>query len=363
MPRIHFVDPYLPEDVSKRLLAMLYSSPRSTAMYVCGLVVMVIALWHQTGDYMLIAGSVATIVLIAFRIAFVARAKSSSLYLPTLLTFGCIYSVLLAALVVRAFAIDDLLAIALLIVAAAGYLSGVTNRAAAVPALAIPHVSALFLPLVGAAAIARGGEYWAAAILLSLYWLGCMQLIMTMHYRIRAQLLAEHDLANVASTDALTSLRNRRAFDAALADRLRSGSAAIIAMIDLDRFKEVNDTHGHDVGDELLKAVAERFRADVTGGDLVARLGGDEFAVLFDVATNITEATRAAEAIVDRVGQAVRVGGINLRVGASIGLAVATPGDTARSLKKRADERLYDAKRAGRMPLMVGAKPPRVAVG
>lgn len=252
--------------------------------------------------------------MIAFRITFVARAKSSSLYLPTLLVFGCIYSVLLAALVVRSFAIDGRLAIALITVAAAGYLSGVTNRAAAVPALAIPHVSTLFAPLVGTAVIMRGGEYWAAALLL-LYWIGCIQLIMTMHRRIRAQLLAEHDLANAASTDALTGLRNRRAFDAALADRLGAGSDAIVAMIDLDRFKQVNDTHGHDIGDELLKVVAKRLRADVTGSDLVARLGGDEFAILFDVATNIADATRAAETIASRIEQAVRVGTVDLKVG------------------------------------------------
>jgi diguanylate cyclase (GGDEF)-like protein len=357
VPKIDFVDPRLPDDVGRRLLDMLYSSPRSTVAYVCGLGIMVIALWRHTGDHLLIAGSIATIVLIAFRIAFDARAKSSSAYLPTLLVFGCIYSVLLAALVVRAFAIDDRLAIALISVAAAGYLSGVTNRAAAVPTLAIPHVSTLFAPLVVTVAIASGGEYWAAAVLLLLYWIGCIQLIMTMHRRIRAQLIDEHDLANAA----LTGLRNRRAFDIALVQRLGSGSAAIVAMIDLDRFKQVNDTHGHDVGDELLKAVAKRLRADVTGDDLVARLGGDEFAVLFDPAANITDATRAAEAIAGRIEQAVKVGTIDLQVGVSVGLAVAMSGDTARSLKKRADERLYDAKRAGRMSLGMGAKSPRMA--
>lgn len=86
--------------MSKRLLAVLYSSPRSTVIYVCGLVIMVILLWPQTGDHVLIAGSVATVVLISFRIALVARAKSPSLYLPTLLIFGCVYSILMVALVI-----------------------------------------------------------------------------------------------------------------------------------------------------------------------------------------------------------------------------------------------------------------------
>lgn len=363
MPNIQFVDPHLPRDVSKRLLDMLYSSPQSTVAYVCGLLVMVFALWHRTGDYVLIAGSVATVVLIALRIAFVARLKSSPLYLPTLLVFGCVYSVLLAALVVRSFVLDNLLAVSLVTVAAAGYLSGVIIRAAAVPALAIPHVSALFAPLIGASALIHGGEYWAAAVLLSLFWIGCIQLITAMHQRTRAQLLAEHNLARVASTDALTGLRNRRAFDAALTDRLGSCSAIVVAMIDLDRFKDVNDTHGHDVGDELLKIVSQRLISKVNEDDIVARLGGDEFAILFDATMNLTDATRITEAMVGLTEQTVRVGDIDLQVGASVGLAVNLAGDTVRSLKNWADERLYVAKRAGRGVVTSNVKSPLLALG
>ncbi|MCK1597973.1 MULTISPECIES: GGDEF domain-containing protein [unclassified Bradyrhizobium] len=154
-------------------------------------------------------------------------------------------------------------------------------------------------------------------------------------------------MARLALTEALTGLANRSAFDTALAERLVSG-AAIVAMIDLDRFKPVNDTYGHDVGDELLKSVATRIDAELHGGHLVARLGGDEFGVLFDAELNIADATRAAERIVRTLETPFAIAADSIGIGASIGLAAAVNGDDARTLKRRADDRLYSVKRSGR---------------
>jgi diguanylate cyclase (GGDEF)-like protein len=351
---LHFSDSDLPRSVGHRLESMLYGAPLSTVAYTAGLTVMSLALWLRTGDPTLTACAIACVMLVGFRVAYVACRKpspgesASTWYLPTLLIFGCIYSALLAVLIIRAFAIGDPVAISLVVVAAAGYVSGVTIRAAAVPAIAIPHASTLFAPLIAAAAITSGGEYWAAAVLLICYWVGSVQLITTMHGRIRAQLLAEHYLAFAASTDVLTGLANRSAFDGALSQQLASGTTAIVAMIDLDRFKQVNDTHGHDAGDELLKSVATRIRAALSGRHLVGRLGGDEFAVLFEVEFGVADATRAAETIVRSLEQPFALLAAAVTIGASIGLAAAVDGDTARSLKKRADDRLYDVKRGGR---------------
>ena len=134
---------------------------------------------------------------------------------------------------------------------------------------------------------------------------------------------------HLAHHDALTDLANR----ALLRDRLKADFAAerslAVLYLDLDRFKAVNDTLGHNIGDGLLRAVAERLKAALRGGDLVARLGGDEFAVLHY--SNDLRTTSAA--IAKRVGDALNapfdVEGHSLSIGTSIGIALA-PNDGGR---------------------------------
>lgn len=230
-------------------------------------------------------------------------------------------------------------------VAISGYISGVTIRSAAIPVIAITQLSVLLAPLVATAAL-YGAEYWAVAIGLMLHLVGSVRLVISLHSRTTAQLMAEHRLAQIASTDPLTGLANRTAFDTALTGRLSIGFP-VVAMIDLDRFKPINDAHGHAAGDELLKSVAERMRDALGGTHVVARLGGDEFAVLFD-AIDVAAATRFAKAIVFSLEQPFTLTAATVEIGASVGLAVAVDGDTVNSLCQRADDRLYDAKRAGR---------------
>lgn len=326
---------------------MLYTEPVSVAAYVVGLAVTSLAIWLRTGDVAMTSAAVAAFLLSIFRIGFGKLFKSTSSYMPGLLVIGIVFASTIDALVIRAFSVGDPVPIAASVLAASGYLSGLTVRAAAVPVLANTHASVLFAPLVVAAAVLHGSNYWAISILLTCYWIASLYLIHVIHDRISSQLLAENRMARLALTDALTGLANRSAFDTALAERLVSG-AAIVAMIDLDRFKPVNDTYGHDVGDELLKSVATRIYAELDGGHLVARLGGDEFAVLFDAELKIADATRAAERIVRTLEIPFAIAADNIAIGASIGLAAAVSGDDARTLKRRADDRLYNVKRGGR---------------
>ena len=159
--------------------------------------------------------------------------------------------------------------------------------------------------------------------------------------RIRAQV---ENLRRTARSDALTGLANRRAFTDSLdADAAHRESA--VCYIDLDGFKEVNDTHGHQVGDHLLREVGDRIRASVRGADVVARLGGDEFAVLCRNC-NRREAAEMSERILDALRQPLEVDGLDLSVTASIGVAIGEHG--SRDLLHRADAALYEAKRAGR---------------
>lgn len=153
-------------------------------------------------------------------------------------------------------------------------------------------------------------------------------------------------LRRTARSDALTGLANRLACHDFLREQ-EEAEAISVLYVDLDDFKEVNDSYGHTAGDALLKAVARRLEGSVRSTDLVARLGGDEFAVLCrDLSP--TEASVLAARILDTLCQPVQVdGGVRVMARASIGIATAPRGDLA-ALFEQADEALYDAKRTGR---------------
>jgi diguanylate cyclase (GGDEF)-like protein len=146
-------------------------------------------------------------------------------------------------------------------------------------------------------------------------------------------------------TDDLTGLGNRRSFTAEVERAVADRRLCALLMIDLDQFKELNDTLGHHVGDELLRSVGPRLNATMRPGDVVARLGGDEFGVLIKDAGTET-ATVAASRLRAALGRACPLAGISLHVGASIGIAVFPEhaGD-ASTLLRHADVAMYEAKR------------------
>lgn len=149
--------------------------------------------------------------------------------------------------------------------------------------------------------------------------------------------------------DALTGLSNRRHFNHALEDAVGlagPGNRLALVMIDLDRFKAVNDTLGHPVGDALLCLVAQRLRREVRDDDILARLGGDEFIVL---ARHNNNAEALATRVVDNLSRPFLVEGSIVNIGASIGIAYNTvDGTTADDLMRHADLALYEAKASGR---------------
>jgi diguanylate cyclase (GGDEF)-like protein/PAS domain S-box-containing protein len=159
----------------------------------------------------------------------------------------------------------------------------------------------------------------------------------------------QQQLSYQASHDSLTELANRSLFGEQLQMAIaRTGESRLsLAVIDLDDFKAVNDTLGHQAGDELLIAVAERLRQSVRLTDLVARLGGDEFAVLLE---NITPESvgRSIERILKALTESITVVDQELLVQASIGVADLCPDDDASSLLRHADIAMYAAKAAGK---------------
>jgi diguanylate cyclase (GGDEF)-like protein/PAS domain S-box-containing protein len=160
------------------------------------------------------------------------------------------------------------------------------------------------------------------------------------------------ELSHRASHDGLTGLANAELFREELrADREMSRGHNVLAAVlflDLDDFKAVNDTHGHEVGDGLLINVAHRIRSTLRVGDLPARLGGDEFAVLLRDVPTAEAARAAAQRIEDALIPPVTVGGISLDCKASIGLAIATRPSEYDSLMRHADTALYSAKADGK---------------
>ncbi|MEZ5658705.1 MAG: EAL domain-containing protein [Burkholderiaceae bacterium] len=164
---------------------------------------------------------------------------------------------------------------------------------------------------------------------------------------------AEKTIAHLATHDALTNLPNRRLLSQRLANTIQRAQKhhehSVVMCLDLDRFKTVNDTLGHSVGDRLLQLVAARLRDSVRGQDTVARLGGDEFAIILEGPLERKTADTIARRIVDRLGRPFDIDGVEALVGVSIGIAKAPEdGLSADSLLKCADIAMYHAKQQGR---------------
>ncbi|MEO8061205.1 MAG: diguanylate cyclase [Pseudomonadota bacterium] len=172
---------------------------------------------------------------------------------------------------------------------------------------------------------------------------------------------AEVAARELASRDPVTSLLNRRGIDAALVQVLErpieSRARPALLQIDLDHFKSVNDTHGHDAGDHVLRVVARVLERAVRRSDFVGRSGGDEFQVILAGVEKTSVALDIANKIIAEVAQPVDVGGGNLvRVGASIGIAMGSGEyEAPASFLRRADEAMYEAKQSGKGCVRVAA--------
>lgn len=187
-------------------------------------------------------------------------------------------------------------------------------------------------------------DVWLVALLLgTASWTSHAQL------RLLASLTSARD---DASRDMLTGLANRRAADGQLrleaARYARSGAPMSVLMLDLDRFKLINDRWGHAAGDDVLRAVAAALRAELRACDLGARYGGEEFLLLL-TDTAIDDAMRAAERIRRRIASLeIETDEVQLQVTVSIGVAQLGPAETMESMIARADAALYRAKSEGR---------------
>jgi len=191
------------------------------------------------------------------------------------------------------------------------------------------------------------------------------ELLIRIHNMLEVRLLHEaardhgKTLESLALTDPLTGLANRRL----LVDRLSMGMVQArreryqmaLLYLDLDGFKDVNNTMGHAAGDELLKMVAVRLQSTVREQDTVARLGGDEFVIVLGQA-GADEAAQVAEKVIESVSRPFAIEGQPARVTVSVGIGLYPEhGDDAEALMKNADLALYEAKRSGKNAFRVAA--------
>jgi diguanylate cyclase (GGDEF)-like protein len=200
-------------------------------------------------------------------------------------------------------------------------------------------VGALDEPVLGEPVPGRIGESLHGSVL---------RLSESMHEREALATRLEHE----ATHDPLTGLPNRaaasREVERALARAQRAGDEVAIFYIDLDDFKNVNDNHGHEAGDTVLRVTAGRLLQTVRAGDFVARIGGDEFLVVAERAEDRRGLIELGERIVDAVSCSIAVGAATTRVGASVGIAVAGSDGDVDSVLRDADLAGYEAKARGR---------------
>ncbi|RZL28362.1 MAG: EAL domain-containing protein [Sphingomonas sp.] len=240
-----------------------------------------------------------------------------------------------------------------------GYAAGIAGRNAGRPWIALSQLCFASLPLTVGLVVSMQPLKMALAAVIVLFVVAMMDItLQTYGVILKATLvsrekaaLAEHHAA-VARRDDLTGVANRTAFREQFESRLQAlgqGDRRLAMFwIDLDRFKEINDSFGHLAGNALLAGVAQRLDTEFGATGIVARLGGDEFAVICDVVSQ-TDAVAKGERIIALVEQPVHHDGRALCVGASLGIAVApSDGIDADTLLKNADLALYRAKESGR---------------
>jgi diguanylate cyclase (GGDEF)-like protein/PAS domain S-box-containing protein len=173
-------------------------------------------------------------------------------------------------------------------------------------------------------------------------------------YDITERKQSEERNRELAEKDALTGLANRQAVEIVIKELIRirptENAAFTIMLIDLDRFKYVNDTYGHDAGDWVLKVVAERLRFRVRHSDIVARIGGDEFLILLRHTDHLERVREIAKLILEEQQKAIEVQpGFYEAIGMSIGIAqYSAKDDTELSIRKHADQAMYAVKRLGK---------------
>jgi diguanylate cyclase (GGDEF)-like protein len=233
-----------------------------------------------------------------------------------------------------------------------GMLAGGAFAFATIPVAAIGLMGPMFLG--SAICIARNGDfvYLLIAVMVVVYACVLLRGVFAYSFEFTRRMIAHLETEKAVRQDSLTRLPNRFAFNESLETALvrltGGGEECAVLLLDLDRFKEVNDQLGHPAGDEFLTQFAARLRRCTRDTDFVARIGGDEFGLIAANITKSDEAFKLAEAIISTFDRPFLVDGREIVGAASIGISLAPrDGNTFNDLLKHADVALYRAKKAG----------------
>jgi diguanylate cyclase len=242
-----------------------------------------------------------------------------------------------------------LLAMGLTLALCAGHASRVAVR----PWIALTAGTLVLIGFGVAATMQANLMYQVVGYLSVIYLVSYYETVLKYYGVLVDRLLARREIEHLATHDPLTGLANRRAFQEHLdvADRHWEieGRAFAVVCLDLDGFKEVNDTFGHGLGDALLREVAERLRGTLREDDICGRLGGDEFAIIRRNLLNPLELDALADSVIETITPAYALKGRRIRIGVSVGGAIASAAlDGSEAMMVEADRALYRAKRAGK---------------
>lgn len=357
----------LPAEIEIEIISRLFAALPQILCIAAGLIVGSAIMAVQTGEvifwWLTGAGVVTTLLRIANIVGFKRRDPARRLTLAEARRWeaGYAYSafaftIVIAALTLAAAAEDHaggfVLSLGLTMALTAGsYLRTLRYWICAV-------LSTIAIGTLVVAFLASGDPlYQALSVLLLVYLYSIYESSDHIIGQFEELLMVRRELDFAASHDPLTGLLNRRGLDRVLEEAGDSGEALGLLLLDLDGFKLVNDRHGHQAGDDLLKQVAMRLKGVVRPGDIVARLGGDEFALVVHGVEDAVALSEVADRAVSVVMAPVMLMGQFVTVGASVGVSVKPAQDsghwTAEVLTRAADQALYGAKRAGKGRSMV----------
>jgi diguanylate cyclase (GGDEF)-like protein len=357
----------LPADIEIEIISRLFAALPQILCIAAGLIVGSAIMAVQTGEaifwWLTGAGILAALARIANIVGFKRRDPARKLTLAEARRWEAGYAytafaftLVIAALTLAAAAVDHaggfVLSLGLTMALTAGsYLRTLRYWICAV-------LSTIAIGTLVVAFLASGDPlYQALSVLLLLYLYSIYESSDHIIGQFEELLMVRRELDFTASHDPLTGLMNRRGLDRVLDEAGESGEAVGLLLLDLDGFKQVNDRHGHQAGDDLLKQVAIRLKGVVRPGDIVARLGGDEFALVMRGVEDAAALSEVADRAVSAVMAPVLLMGQFVTVGASVGVSVKPQRDsrhwTAEALTRAADQALYGAKRAGKGRSMV----------
>lgn len=357
----------LPADIEIEIISRLFAALPQILCIAAGLIIGSAIMAVQTGQaifwWLTGAGFLTTLARIANIVAFKRRVPARKLTLAEARRWEAGYAytafaftLVIAALTLAAAAADHaggfVLSLGLTMALTAGsYLRTLRYWICAVlSTIAIGTLVVAFL-------LSGDPLYQALSVLLFVYLYSIYESSDHIIGQFEELLMVRRELDFAASHDPLTGLLNRRGLDSVLDGAGESREALGLLLLDLDGFKLVNDRHGHQAGDDLLKQVAMRLRGVVRPGDIVARLGGDEFALVIRGIDDPAALSEVADRAVSVVMAPFMLMGQFVTVGASVGVSVKSERDserwTAEVLTRAADQALYGAKRAGKGRSMV----------